>query len=414
MRSTILIPALVAVAGCGTTAGEPLEQAPVEAIATAFTNRLPAGDPVTQAIMLTQAVFPATREENAPGAIILSPQDAAVAFTAMHRITHMPVNAPVLYLDENGRLPEPTRQEMKRLRPDGVVQDRQVQVYLVGGDPSVAEQVERELGYNVRTLTAPDPVGLAELLDRWQAALKSDHEDPVVISAIDHPDGIAHGIGAMSFNAHMGMGFAWVYTDSIPEATRVILRRRHGGPYIYLTGPEEVISADVERELARYGPVRRIQGPDVYATNAVNAGYKDFGRNYGWWWDESPRDWGWGIAQAGHNFIIGSADDMLGMIPAALVSHMGKHGPILLVAPGEVPPATRDYLEMVRPTAVSPDETILNFAWIIGDLNTVSWEVQQELTRLLSPSMPSGPRAGPAPAPAAPDTLEIAGEIRRR
>jgi hypothetical protein len=38
----------------------------------------------------------------------------------------MPVNAPLLYLDAEGRLAGPTKREMKRLHPDGVVQDSPV------------------------------------------------------------------------------------------------------------------------------------------------------------------------------------------------------------------------------------------------------------------------------------------------
>lgn len=77
---------------------------------------------------------------------------------------------------------------------------------------------------------------------------------------------------------------------------------------------------------------------------------------------------------------------MLGLIPAAVLGHMGKHGPILLVDRDAVPQATRDYLAMVRPDVPSPNETILNFAWIIGDESRVSREVQLEITRLLSPA----------------------------
>lgn len=387
---------VVMLAACGTTDGLPIGATDpgVEPIATAFTVRLPAGDPETQAIVLTQNVYPATREENAVGAIILTRQNEAEAFVAMHRVTHMPVNAPLLYLTPDGRLSEKTKKEMKRLRPDGVVQDGQTQVYVVGDvDRSVAETVERELGYQVRRIYARDPVELAELADRWQAALKSDHPDEVVVSALSR-EGMQHGIGAMGWNAHMGKGFAWVYRDSIPAATRLILERRLGGAYIYIFGGEEVVSAEVARDLARYGVVRRVRGPDVYATNAVNAGYKDFGRNWGWWWDESPRGWGWGIAQAGHNFIVGSADDLLGMIPAAVLGHMGKHGPILLVEQGGVPTPTADYLKMVQPDVTTPNETILNFAWIIGDESRVSWNVQQELTRLLAPAPPGFTAAG--------------------
>lgn len=375
--------------GCGSTEGPPASQGALQdqAVATAHTARLPAGDPETQAIVLTQTVYPATREENAVGAIILTRQDLPEAFTAMHRVTHMPVNAPLLYVGQDGRLSTATLQEMRRLRPDGVVQDGRVQVYIVGRvDPAVAETVRNELGYKVRRLSAEDPVKLAELLDRWQAALKSDHPDEVVISALDHPEGIAHGIGAMGWNAHMGKGFAWVYRDSVPAETRRLLKRRFGPAYLYLTGGPEVISDKVARELAQYGLVRRIHGPDSYASNTVNAGYKDFGRNFGWWWGWSSRDFGWGISQAGHNFIIGSRADLLGLIPAVVLGHMGKHGPLLLVSQDEVPQPVVDYLEMVRPFPSGPTETILNHAWIIGDESRVSWDVQRQIDTLLRPS----------------------------
>lgn len=395
----VLLPWLLV--GCEVADGPPLSRfgESVETPATAFTVRLPANDPETQAIVLTQTVYPASREENAVGAIILAPQDEATAFLAMHRVTHMPVNAPLLYLDRDGRLGAETLHEMKRLRPDGVVQDGQTQVYVVGDvDPAVAETVRTELGYQVRTLAASDPFALADLADRWQAALKSDHPDEVVVSALSR-EGMQHGIGAMGWNAHMGRGFGWVTRDDVPAATRRILERRLGGAYVYVLGGEDVVSSEVERELARYGVVRRIRGPDPYATNAVHAGYKDFGRNVGWWWSEAPRTFGWGIAQAGHNFIVGAADDLLGLIPASVLGHMGKHGPILLVARDRVPAPTAEYLRMVQPSGTTPNRTILNFAWVIGDESRVSWEVQQELTRLLAPSA-GGPPGGAGPEPA--------------
>jgi hypothetical protein len=387
--------ALLVCSGCGTTRGEAAKGAREKqqyALATTHTTRLPAADPEHQAIAITQTVYAATREENAAGAIILARQDPAEAYTAMQRVTHMPVNAPLLYLDQSGGISKDTLQEMKRLQPDGVVQDGRTQVYVVGSiGPEVAETVRRELNYSVRELRADNPIKLAELLDRWQAALKSDHPDEVVISALDHPNGIAHGIGAMGWNAHMGRGFAWVMRDSIPEETHRILRRRlgkEGSAFMYLTGGPEVISEDVARALSQYGMVRRIAGPDVFASNVVNAGYKDYGRNFGWWWGWQPRSFGWGISQAGHNFIIVSAEDMLAAIPSVVLGHMGKHGPVLVVSAQEVPQRVSDYLEMVRPTAAGPTQTILNHAWIIGDESRISWDVQTRIDSLLRISPP--------------------------
>ena len=390
IRSSIFIILIsLTVLACGTTEGPPVGGLPLQDAAnfTANTVRLPGRTPEEQAIILTQTVYPATREDNAVGAIILCPPDEEIAFTAMNRITHMPVNAPLLYLTEDGEISEATLREMRRLRPDGVLQDERTDVYAVNVPEEEITKVKETLGYRVRSFNETDPIQLAELLDRWQAALKADYPDEIVLSAIDHPEGIAHGMGAMGWNAHMGRGFAWVYRDSIPPATVEILQRRFWeyDNYIYLTGGPEVISDRVAQQLAQYGLVRRIYGDNVYASNTVNAGYKDFGRNLGWWWDWFPRGFGWGIAQAGHNFIIGSDDNLLGMIPAAVLGHMGKHGPILLVARDSVPEAVNGYLEMVKPFATGPQETILNFAWIIGDENQVTRQVQQDLDLLLSP-----------------------------
>lgn len=137
--------------------------------------------------------------------------------------------------------------------------------------------------------------------------------------------------------------------------------------------------------MAEYGLVRRISGPTPSATSAVNAGYKDYGRNHGWWWAWEERSLGWGIAQAGHNFIVGRPDNLLGMIPAAVLGHMGKHGPMLLIEPDKVPNEVLEYLKMVKPFATGPQETILNYAWIIGDTAQVTVRAQQTVDRLLSP-----------------------------
>jgi hypothetical protein len=391
MKRMIFILAIaVIITACGKTkggAGAGSHALQTRANATAYTVRIPGSNIEEQAILLTQVVYPATREDNAVGAIILVPQDEHVAFTVMSRITHMPVNAPMLFLTVNGEISEQTLREMKRLQPDGVLQDGRTKVYAVNVPDVEIERIKEILQFKVRSFNHPDPAELASELDRWQAALKSNHPDEVIISSLDHHQGMLHGIGAMGWNAHMGKGFAWVYIDSIPEATRKILKRRYGthGAYMYLTGGSDVISDKVAVELAEYGLVRRIAGDDVFESNTVNAGYKDFGRNWGWWWGWKPRSFGWGIAQAGHNFIIGSDDNLLGVIPAAVLGHMGKHGPILLVEKNQVPTATHNYLKMVKPFITGPQESILNFAWIIGDTTTISITTQQTIDRLLSP-----------------------------
>lgn len=391
MKSIIMFLILIfVIAGCSTD-GPPAKvdlKFQDQANFTAYTTRIPASDYESQAVALTNIVYPSTRVDNAAGAIILCQPDPYVAFTAMHRITHMPVNAPLLYISKNGKISDQTFKEMKRIMPDGVLQDGNIQVYIVGYiDDSEITKIKKLLKYKIRHFNEIDPIKLAEQLDRWQAALKSDHPDEVVISAYDHPDGIAHGIGPMGWNAHMGRGFAWVYKDSVPEATRKILERRLSdeGNYIYLTGGSEIISDKVAKELSKYGLVRRIFGENVYESSTVNAGYKDYGRNFGWWWSWEPRAFGWGISQAGHNFIIGTPENILSVIPAVVLGHMGKHGPVLLVDKDSIPQPVINYLKMVKSFPTGPAETILNFAWIIGDSTKISTKAQMEIDKYLSP-----------------------------
>ena len=408
IQSIYLLLLLPLLPGCGTTEGEPVPEPPLhaEATVTPYTIRLPGGDPEEMAILLTQTVYPATREDNAVGAIILTPQDEPIAFLAMQRVTHMPVNAPLLYLSTDGTISDATFTEMRRLRPDGVLQDGRTQVYALNVPAFEVERIRRELRYDVREFRESDPIALSEELDRWQAGMKADFPDEVVISALDHPDGMAHGIGPMGWNAHMGKGFAWVFRDSIPEETRRILERRPGphACYIYLTGGPDVISDRVARELSRYGAVRRIYGEDIYASSSVNAGYKDYGRNFGWGLNWRPRSFGWGIAQAGHNFIICNPENLLMALPAAVLGHMGKHGPILLVRGDGIPESVERYLRMVKPSATGPRQTILNFAWIIGDASLISDDVQRQIDPLLSPFPLDD--AGRTAADAARDSLD--------
>lgn len=53
------------------------------------------------------------------------------------------------------------------------------------------------------------------------------------------------------------------------------------------------------------------------------------------------------------NYLIGNDENVLDMIPAAVLGYMGKHGLILLIARDSVPKAVRGYLKMVKPFATS-------------------------------------------------------------
>ena len=351
---------------------------------TPNTMRLAGPNVYAAATAITQTTYGATHHEDRPHAITLVRADRqADAMLAASRITHFPVNSPVLYVEAD-RLPPETLAEMKRLGPDGNTYDMNVQVYLVG---PIAESVEREvkdkLGYKTRAFRIDDPFVLSEELDTWAAAVHGDHPDEVIIVQYDQ---LNTGLPAVAWNAHMGHGLFFVKGDWIPDTTRRALSRRfRGEAFIYLFGDTSIISEGVARELAAYGHVQRVGGHDAYEISVTFAGFRDAGMNQGYWIGWWPRDFGWGIAEAGHNFIFVNPEDWQQAVTGSLLSHMGKHGPIILVRPDGLDEEWAHYLRMVRPTWGAVNDQLNNHGWILGGLNKISWPEQAEIDFLLEP-----------------------------
>jgi hypothetical protein len=122
--------------------------------------RLAGGGDLEDAVAVTQTIYPATIPgENVPGAVILAPRDSlAMQLTAV-QVTHMPINAPVLFADTTG-IPPVIETELGRLAPEGVAVDGNTEVYVVG-DLVAAAQRARQLGYRVREFPGSDPVEVA-------------------------------------------------------------------------------------------------------------------------------------------------------------------------------------------------------------------------------------------------------------
>lgn len=350
---------------------------------TPNTARIGSDDPVETAVAVSQIIYPATEEENTPGAVILvNRQQLAEVLVATSRVQHFPVNAPILYVDENS-IPALTRSELLRLKPEGVPADGNVQVYLVG---TIGDAVRREveaMDYSTRVLAAASAPELAEVVDDWSSTQHGDHRNEVAIVNLDNME---PGIPSAFWNAHRGDGLAFVTDDGVPQATRRMLERRFNGPWLYLFGDETVISEAVARELAQYGQVTRMLAPDFAGTSAFFAGFHDEGADWGAWWWMASRKFGWGIAEAGHNAVFVNAGGPGGwqnVLPATTLSHMGKHAPVLAVTTDGVPPAVADYLAILKPYPTAPQQQLLNHGWIIGGEETISWQTQTTLDVML-------------------------------
>lgn len=349
---------------------------------TPNTMRLSGPNMYAAATAITQATYGATHHEDRPHAITLVRADReADAILAASRITHFPVNSPVLYVDAD-RLPPETFAEMKRLGPDGNTYDFGVQTYLVGPiSERVEQEVQDKLGYKTRAFRIDDPYLLSEELDTWAAAVHTDHPDEVIIIQHNH---LATGLPAAAWNAHMGHGLFFVHGAVVPDATkRALSRRFRDEAFIYLFGDSSIIPDSVQRELAAYGHVQRLPGRDAFEISVNFAGFRDAGMNQGYWIDWFSRDFGWGIAEAGHNYIFANPEDWQQAITGSLLSHMGKHGPMILVRADGPDEKTARYLEMVKPSQGAASDQLNNHGWILGGTDRVSWSAQADIDLLM-------------------------------
>jgi hypothetical protein len=352
-------------------------------MATVNTTRIGTDDAVETAVAVSQIIYPATEEENVPGAVVLiNRNNLGEAMVAASRVQHFPVNAPLLLVDEQ-RIPELTRQELLRLKPEGVPMDQNTQVYLIGAIGDAVRQEIEQMGYQTRSLRAPNPIELAEVVDEWTSVQHGDYRNIIAIANLDNLD---PALPSAFFNAHMGEGLAYVTDDGIPDATLRMITRRANGPWLYLFGDETVISAEIARGLAQYGHVTRIPRSDPAAASAYFAGFKDQGQNWGAWYVQDARDFGWGISEAGHNAIFVNLNGPAGWqnaLVATTLSHMGKHAPVLLVDQDGVPEPVVNYLEILKPYPTAPQQQLLNHGWIIGGEGTVSRTTQARIDLLL-------------------------------
>lgn len=334
-----------------------------------------------------------------PHAVTLVRADReADAMLAASRITHFPVNSPTLYVAAN-RPPPETEAELRRLGPDGDDYDNGVQVYPVGPiSRNVEEEARRKIGYETRAFRTADPIQLSEELDDWAAAVHADHPDAVAIVQYERLD---TGLPSVAWNAHMGDGLLFVLGDSVPAPTRRALSNRFAGEaFLYLFGDTTVISNRVARELSSYGQVQRVAGRDAAEISVAFAKYRDFGLDQGYWITYRARDFGWGITEAGHNFTFVNPSDWHQAVAGALLSHMGKHGPMLLLPDGRIPEAMRRYLESVHPALGSPSDQLTNHGWVLGGTDRISHVTQGDIDALLDASLGSPVRTSAPPGTA--------------
>jgi hypothetical protein len=108
---------------------------------------------------------------------------------------------------------------------------------------------------------------------------------------------------------------------------------------------------------------------DVVEMSVLNADYGDKSRRFSW---PSP-------ATTSPSCPTTSPP---AAVTATVLSHLGKHGPMLVVESDAVPEDVASYLEEIKPSYVAPNEALFNHAWSIGGEDTFSPGVQADIDEL--------------------------------
>ncbi|APF25480.1 cell wall binding repeat 2 family protein [Clostridium sporogenes] len=347
---------------------------------TANTVRIEGKDLYETCTSISQIVYPSTFRGDRPNAVILVRSDKVQDAMLAARVSHDPINAPILFTKKNS-IPESTLKEIERLNPEGLFVDGNAKIILIG---DIGEEIKNTLNkknLKYRHIKGKDAYDLSLNIDNYLAAFQGDHKDVVIIAPIEKPE---YSLAQASWNAHNGDGFFFVEKNKVPEPVKKALKARYGGAYIYILGDKIHISNKVKKELAKYGHVERIPGGENIYNQAVSfATYKDVGKNFSWWFHKKSRDFGWGITQPGHNFIFVNPDNWQVAVASSLLSHKGKHAPILLVYKNSIPKNLKDYLYTIKPSYISSQEISNNHGWIIGNSDYISDINQVKIDSLL-------------------------------
>lgn len=253
-------------------------------------------------------------------------------------------DAPMLLVKKDD-VPSQTVAALDRLEPSRIV--------VLGGSEAISDDVVTALE-EYATADTPDEVSRLAGSNRYHTAAEvtgafgSDVPVAYIATGADFPDALA---GAARAGLEGGPVLL-TRSDSIPGATRAALTAANPERIVVLGG-SEIVSADVEAELAAYtdGPVTRHDGAHRYDTAALVSA--DYG---------SP---------APAVFIATGVDfpDALTSGPAAV----GLQGPVLLTKPGKLPTRTIEELERLDP------ERII----VLGGTAAVSAEVEAALAAYL-------------------------------
>jgi hypothetical protein len=341
------------------TAEDPAELG-YPAFATSNTTRVGGADAASTAAGVALAVYPALDESQRPPAVVLVDSEDWQGGIAAAVLMAPPLGAPLL-IAEGDELPDPTRQALDALDPQGNAESGGAAAFAIG----TAAAPE---GLEVKRVAGDGVAATAAAVARLRNQLLDPAPRHIVVAPAS---AAAFALPAAAWAARSGDPVLFAARNRLPAPTASLLRRHRDVP-VYVLGPSSAISSSVVRQIAAIGgEVRRVSGEDPVENAIALARYSDGA-------------FGWNVNDPGHGFVVARSDAPLAAAAAAPLSASGTWGPLLLTDSADtLSRALRGYLLDVKPGyTTDPTRAFYNHVWVIGDEEAIEVSQQAEIDEL--------------------------------
>jgi hypothetical protein len=350
-------PAAAPVTGAKSSDKKAAEQLGFPVFATRNTTRVSGSDPAADAAGVASAVFPSTALETRPPAVVLVDKDDWQGAIAAASLVAAPLRAPIL-LSDGGGLPTVTSDTLGRLKPKGAQLASGTQAILVGDKPGPPK------GMKASRIRGGDPYSVAVAIDKFTSVARGKPAGDVIVASGEKAE---FSMPAAAWAARSGDPVLFTKKDTVPPATVAALKQ-HQKPHIFLLGPTSVVSATVEKQLAKLGPLTRIGSVDPVQNSIDFAKFKKGG-------------FGWGANVPGQNLTIANLSRPGDAAAAAGLGANGIFAPLLLTNSSNLPRNLESYLLDIQPGFANgdPSQGVYNHVWILGGGDALSPESQDRV-----------------------------------
>ncbi len=352
------VPGAAPVSGAKPNDANAAQQLGFPVSATRNTTRVSGSDAIADAAGIASALFPAGDASTRPPAVVLTDKDDWQGAIAAGALGAAPIRAPILLTDGDS-IPAVTSQTLDRLKPKGITVPSPAQAILVGDKTPPPAHLKSTV------IKGSDPYQVTANVDHFASVVRGKPSPDVIVTTGEKPE---FAMPAAAWAARSGDAVLFVQRDSIPAPTKTALTQ-HQKPRIFVLGPASAVSANVLKQLGRFGKVRRIAANNAVDNAIAFARFKTSG-------------FGWGAVVPGQNLSVANQSRPGDAAAAAGLGANGVFAPLLLTdKPTPLPRALEGYLLDIQPgfEGNDPSQGVYNHVWILGGGDAIAPDAQARI-----------------------------------